>query len=82
MKPGFYKLDGDLLYGPNFVYGPTFELLKEEKDAYTYPVEGWYWFDSEEEACSFFRVQPSLSIPDIDILGSSFLPINGSSMEV
>ena len=54
MNPGFYKLDGELLYGPNFVYGPTFSLLKEDHASYTYPVEGWYWFDSEADARAFF----------------------------
>ena len=54
---GFYKNENSgLLYAPNFVYGPyqTFSLLKENKDHYTYPVEGWYWFDSEVEAKAFF----------------------------
>ncbi len=52
MNPGFYKLDGDLLYAPNFVLGPfdSFALFAEKKDEYTYPVDGWCWFDSEEEA--------------------------------
>lgn len=49
---GFYKLDenGELLYAPNFVYSPKFTLLIKEKDKYTYPIEGWKWFDSEEQA--------------------------------
>ncbi len=48
---GFYKLDeGQLLYGPNFVSNANFELLREIKDEYTYPVDGWHWFDSESEA--------------------------------
>jgi hypothetical protein len=59
MNAGFYKLDGDLLYGPNFVYGPTFELLAGNKDTYTYPVEGWYWFDTLEEACNHFGLDIS-----------------------
>ena len=53
---GFYKKhEGVLLSGPT-VYGPyqTFSLLKENKDQYTYPIDGWYWFDSEEEAKAFF----------------------------
>lgn len=53
----FYKLDGELLEGPNFVYGPTFTLLKEQKDTYTYPVDGWYWFDTKEEAYAFFNIE-------------------------
>jgi len=54
---GFYKLNNEeLLYGPNFVLGPygAYELRKETKDAHTYPVDGWYWFDSEIEARTFF----------------------------
>jgi hypothetical protein len=54
---GFFKRQDDfILHGPNFVRGPfgLFDLFREEKDTYEYPVEGWYWFDSEEEACQFF----------------------------
>lgn len=53
---GFYKLDGELLYGPNFVYAPTFTLFREQKDSYTYPQDGWIWADSEEEARSLLLV--------------------------
>lgn len=53
---GFYKLSDDLLYGPNFVSTPTYELFVSEKDTYTYPVDGWYWFDTLEEACNHFGV--------------------------
>ena len=53
----FYKLDdGLLLEGPNAVYAPTFTLLKEDKDTYTYPIDGWYWFNSEEEARQYFNL--------------------------
>lgn len=51
---GFYKLDGELLYGPNFVLNANYELRKETHDQHTYPVDGWYWFDSEIEAREFF----------------------------
>ena len=45
---GFYKQEGEIwIYAPNFVYGPTFELRKELKDTYTYPVEGWTWYDQQ-----------------------------------
>ena len=55
----FYKLDdGLLLEGPNAVYAPTFTLLKEDKDIYTYPIDGWYWFNSDEEAREFFNLPP------------------------
>jgi hypothetical protein len=50
---GFYKNDnGELLYGPNFVLNKDYELRAENKDQYTYPVDGWSWFESEEEATS------------------------------
>jgi hypothetical protein len=55
---GFYKLDGELLYGPNFVFGPydSYELRKETYTKNQYPIDGWYWFDSEEEAKLFFNL--------------------------
>lgn len=54
---GFYKYQNDeLFYGQNFVQSPTFELLKGLKDSYTYPVDGWYYFDTETEAKTFFNI--------------------------
>jgi hypothetical protein len=48
---GFYKDEnGELIYGPNFVLNKNYELRKETHDQHTYPVDGWYWFDSETEA--------------------------------
>jgi hypothetical protein len=47
---GFYKLDGEMLFGPNFVLNSNYELHREDHSTYTYPVDGWTWFDSEEEA--------------------------------
>lgn len=55
---GFYKLsEGELVWGPNAVHSPTYTLLKEEKDTYNLPVDGWYWFNSLEEAKAFFEVE-------------------------
>jgi hypothetical protein len=63
---GFYKNDeGQLLYGPNFVISSWYDLRKETKDQYTYPIDGWYWFDSEESARQFFN----LPKPNIDNMG-------------
>jgi hypothetical protein len=48
---GFYKEEnGELIYGPNFVLNKNYELRKETHEQHTYPVDGWYWFDSEAEA--------------------------------
>ena len=47
----FYKRDGEeLLVAPNFVRAPTFDLFAEDKDTYTYPVEGWTWYDTLDQA--------------------------------
>jgi hypothetical protein len=58
-ESGFYKLiENELFHGPNYVLSATFNLYKEEKDLYQYPVEGWYWFESETEARIFFNMPP------------------------
>jgi hypothetical protein len=56
MTEGFYKLDEVLLYGPNFVVNAAYDLRKETHETNTYPVDGWYWFDSEEQAKIFFNI--------------------------
>lgn len=56
---GFYKSEGgQILFGPNFVLNAKYELHRESKDQYEYPVDGWYWFDSEEEAMSALMTEP------------------------
>jgi hypothetical protein len=58
---GFYKLiQNELFHGPNYVVSQSYNLYKEEKDLYQYPVEGWYWFESEKEARVFFNI-PALN---------------------
>lgn len=51
-NPGFYRAQDNtfLLYAPDYVIGPGFELFSGAKDSYTYPVNGWYWFDSQGQA--------------------------------
>jgi len=52
---GFYKNEnGIIVHGPNFVEAGSYSLYRQSKDTYTYPVDGWYWFDTMEEAYSFF----------------------------
>ena len=67
--PAFYKVEGtNLLSGPNYVLSGSYNLYKEEKDTYTYPIDGWYWFDSEEEARIYFNIPipPNTPILPID----------------
>ncbi len=51
---GFYKFDGDLLFGPNFVLNRDYELRRATYTEHTYPVDGWSWFNTEEEARVFY----------------------------
>ena len=54
---GFYKLDesGDILYASYAVYNKDYTLLKDQKDSFQYPVDGWFWFDTKEEAEKYFK---------------------------
>lgn len=57
MSAGFYKHEEPNLYfGTNYVLNAEYELRKETKDSHTYPTDGWYWFDSREEALQFFNI--------------------------
>lgn len=55
---GYYKLDpgGSLLYG-KWVIGPynSFSLNVDNKDTNTYPIDGWYWFDTREDAVAYLN---------------------------
>jgi hypothetical protein len=55
---GFYKTyrDNKLKFAPNAVRAPTYDLFREDKETYTYPVDGWYWFDTIEDAKTFFGI--------------------------
>ena len=58
---GFYKFDGEtVLHGPNFVLNANYELRAETHTENEYPIDGWYWFDTDTEACSFFGVENAL----------------------
>tara|TARA_R110000868_G_scaffold294621_1_gene555133 strand:- start:74 stop:379 length:306 start_codon:yes stop_codon:yes gene_type:complete len=66
---GFYRNeDGQLLHGPTTVQFPISVdhpgLNRAQQDSYTYPVEGWYWFDSENEARAFFDMPLVEEPPD------------------
>ena len=62
---GFYKLDNStLLYGQNFIVSSKISLIREQKDSYTYPIDGWMWFDSEDAARAHFNLPEPPSPPD------------------
>ena len=54
---GFYKIsEANLQYQPTFVYEEDISLWEGDHLIYAYPLAGWYWFDSEEEAKLFFNI--------------------------
>lgn len=56
-KPGFYKVvDSLVLYAPNYVQNQQYTLWANSHTSYTYPVDGWYWFDTETTAREFFNI--------------------------
>ncbi len=60
----FYKLENEELQEANSIIGEYF-LFAEEKDSYDYPVNGWYWFDTIEEAKLFFNIGDSSNVENI-----------------
>ena len=61
--------------GPNFVLNRDYELRKEDKDSYTYPVDGWYWVDTTEDLVALPPVQTLLSEGLIDQEKISEIPL-------
>ncbi len=57
---GFYKKTPEgILYAPQFVLGGSYELDYNWRTVYTYPVDGWYWFDDRSQAEAMF-VEPAV----------------------
>lgn len=48
--PFFKKDNGQLLQAPAFVSGPGYNLSDDNHTAQTYPVDGWYWYASLDDA--------------------------------
>lgn len=58
MSAGFYKPEGEtFFYAPNYVHAPTYSLVKEAKEQYVYPNNGWVWCDSIEEAIDILNIR-------------------------
>jgi hypothetical protein len=61
---GFYRVENEtfVVYGRLYVLNKGYALYRDEKDTYEYPVDGWRWFDSEDQAYEYFNLEkPSLS---------------------
>lgn len=52
---GFYKKIGkDIVWAGNYVYAPGYTLTKTNHGNEEYPVDGWYYFASQDEAYLYF----------------------------
>jgi hypothetical protein len=48
---GFYTMiGGEPVRAQVSVTAPGFAMHRDTREAHTYPVEGWWWFDSIEQA--------------------------------
>ncbi len=56
MTNGFYKLEDTLLYAPNSVENDKYSLDLNNYSKMEYPIDGWYYFDSLENALMFFSL--------------------------
>ena len=60
-EKGFYKLEPSnkgrpvLVHGQNLI-NKNYTLHISQKDTYTYPVDGWTYFDTFSGACQHFSV--------------------------
>lgn len=49
----FYKKESTHIMEAISVLNLNYLLLDENKDSFTLPVDGWYWFSTKEEAYKF-----------------------------
>lgn len=77
---GFYKREGEqLLQSETSVLGPDYSLTIENHGEHTYPVDGWCWFDTLDEALDKLpRVSPTAVVSRFQakaaLLGAGLLP--------
>lgn len=50
----FYKKTEDEILNGENISTPLVTLKVEDKDSYEYPQDGWYWFDTFDEALAYF----------------------------
>lgn len=63
----FYKKTSDtsIMDAQVSIKSPDYELLSDNRETYNYPIDGWYWFDTEDEAYEFFQVEKPIMNPFI-----------------
>lgn len=57
----FFKREDDfLLKAETTILGPGFEMYADQHLEYSYPVDGWYWFEDEAEAREALGLPPQV----------------------
>lgn len=65
---GFYKKEEtEILFAPDIVNGPNYMLIATDKDSYDYPVEGWVWANSLDDAIAYFANNTNNSVEPFDL---------------
>lgn len=65
---GFYKKEEtEILYAPNIVNGPNYMLVLADKDEYDYPVDGWIYANSFDDAIAYFAANNGNQISPFDV---------------
>jgi hypothetical protein len=59
--PGFYRFLDDTLQFGTKIYAPNYTLLADDHESYAYPVEGWHWFDTIQEAEVLFQINGAVT---------------------
>lgn len=56
---GFYRVENGntVICGRLYILNKDYALYRDEKDTYEYPIDGWHWFNSEDEAYEFFELE-------------------------
>lgn len=61
IEDGFYKVcDEELVFAPNFVDAPTYQLTRSNKNDSVLP-DGWQWFDTRAAAIAELEYE---EVPD------------------
>ena len=80
---GFYKCDPDgvtLLHGRFYVINANYELHRHLNDTYTYPIDGWAWYDTEEAARTVLNLPVPLT--DEEILADKLAQVQALKQEL
>lgn len=52
----FYKNNKGNISKGNTIINKDYELIAEKKDGYKLPVDGWEWFETDDEAYKYFGI--------------------------